>query len=75
MKSSIKIIKRSQDEEHKEEEDSKELKAPQGEKSVEQTTREVASTIKGWIAELQQRKRAQDHSFPPFSVATARQNT
>jgi hypothetical protein len=55
MKPSIKIIKRKQDE------DSNELKISESEKSVEQSRREMASTVKSWIAELQQRKRAQGH--------------
>jgi hypothetical protein len=75
MKSSIKIIKRAQDKQHKLEEDVKELELSDNAKSVEQLTREMASNIKGWIADLQQRKRDQNHSFPPFIVATANQNT
>ena len=75
MKSSIKIVKRKQTEKHKQDEDSNELKTAETEKSVDQTSREMASTIKGWIAELQQRKRSQGHSLPRFTVATASQNT
>jgi hypothetical protein len=64
MKSSIKIIKQKRDE------DSTELKTSEGEKSVEQSTREMVTTVKSWIVELQQRKRAQASSFPqPSAVA------
>lgn len=72
MKSSIKIIKRKQNE------DAIDLKTAEGEKSVEQSTREMVSTVKGWIAELQQRKRAQSQSFSHltvFAAAPANQNT
>jgi hypothetical protein len=66
MKSSIKIIKRKQDE------DSNELKGSEGERSVERSTREMVTTIKSWIIELQQRKRDQGHSFSDLPVtATA----
>ena len=70
MKPSIKIIKRRQDG------DSYEVKTAEGEKSVERSTREMASTVKSWIAELQDRKRAQSHSFPslPVIIDAARQN-
>ena len=72
MKSSIKIVKRKRDE------DSNDLKTSEGEKSVERSTREMVSTVKSWIAELQQRKRAQGHSFSDLSViatASPSQNT
>jgi hypothetical protein len=62
MQSSIKVIKRKQGEE------ANDLKTSAGEKSVEQNTREMVSTVKSWIAELQQRKRAQAHSFSPLPV-------
>ncbi len=66
MQSSIRVIKRKQGEE------AINLKTPAAEKSVEQNTREMVSTVKSWIAELQQRKRAQTHSFSPLPVmATA----
>ena len=62
---SIKIIKRKQDEV------SNELKRSQSERSAEGSTREIATTIKSWIAELQERKRAQQHSsFDPSITAT-----
>ncbi|HZE68299.1 MAG TPA: hypothetical protein VE135_02085 [Pyrinomonadaceae bacterium] len=57
MKSSVKIIKRTRGEL------SSELPTAEDEKSVEQSTREMVSTVKGWIAELQQRKRDQGHSY------------
>ena len=75
MNSSIKIVKRKQNEKYKPDRDSNELQTSEIEKSTDQSKREIASTIKGWIADLQQRKRAQDHSFPPFTVATASQNS
>jgi len=45
--------------------------------SVEPGTRELAKTVKRWIAELQQRKGAQVHSLPclPVITAAASQNT
>lgn len=55
MKSSIKIIKRNQSD------DSNNMKTCEAEKSVEQTTREMVSTVKSWITELQDRKRAERH--------------
>lgn len=57
MKSSIRIIK------HKRDDGSNDLKTSQGEKSVERSTLGIASTVKSWIAELHERKRAQVHSF------------
>lgn len=62
MKSSIRIIKRQGND------DSSDLKTPEGEKSIEQTTREIVSTVKSWIAETQQRKRAQSQSFSHLTV-------
>lgn len=58
MNSLIKVIKRKQDE------DSDGSKASEGAKSVERSTREMVSTVKSWIAELQQRKRAHGSWFP-----------
>ena len=67
MKSSIKIIKRK-------DADSIDLKTPavekSGKESVEQSTREMVSTVKSWIAELQQRKRGQVHGFSGLPVIT-----
>ena len=66
MKSPVKIIKRKRDD------DSTDLKTSEGEKSVERSTLDMASTVKSWIAELQERKRAQSHSFPHLTeLATA----
>ena len=65
MKSSIKIIK------HKQDEDPKDLKPSESENSVERSTRDMVSVVKSWIDELQQRKRAQVHSFPSFPMITA----
>ena len=65
MKSAIKIIKRKQDH------DSNNLPTSNAEQSVEQSTREMVSTVKGWIAQLHQRKRAEPHSFPPLPAVVA----
>lgn len=58
MKAAIKIIKRKQDNE------SNDLAGPSGGQSAERSTREMVSTVKSWIVELQQRKRTEPHSFP-----------
>jgi hypothetical protein len=69
MTSAIKIIKRKQAG------DSNNLATCNSEQSVEQSTREMVSTVKSWIAELQQRKRAETHSFPSLpAVVTARRS-
>ncbi len=71
MNSSIKIVKRKRDE------NPNDLKTSDAEQSVERT-REMVSTVKSWIAELQQRKRDQGHSFSNLTViatAPASQNT
>ena len=60
MKSTVKIVKRKQGE------DENDLKTAQHQKSVERATREVVSTVKGWISELKQRKSGQSHSFAPL---------
>jgi len=77
MKSPIKVVKRKQDESLKRDEDANELKTPETEASTERGPSDIASTVKGWIVELQQRKRAQSHSFPrlPIIVNTASPNT
>ena len=62
MKPSIRIIKRQSAE------DSNESKTFEGEKSVERSERETARNVKGWIAELQDRKRTERHSFQSLSV-------
>jgi hypothetical protein len=71
MRPSIKIIRRKRDE-------ATDLTPVESEKSVEQSTREMVSTVKSWVAELQQRKRAQALVFPGLPVIAAaqvRQNT
>jgi hypothetical protein len=68
MKSTVKIVKRKQGE------DENDLKTTKPQKSVELATREVVSTVKGWISELKQRKRGQSHSFaplPPIGISPA----
>ena len=77
MKSSIRVIKRKSDEKHEEGQDSKELKNRDLEKAVAETTREIASTVKSWIDELQKRKRAQVVSLPrwPVIADAANQNS
>ena len=65
MKSPIKIIKR------KLKEDSSELKTPESMRPAEPNTREMVSTVKSWIAELQQRKNAQSRSFSQLPVIAA----
>ena len=62
MKPSVRVIKQNR------EEQPKESTPPQGEKSVERSTREMVSTVKSWIVALQQRKRLQGHSFVPLPV-------
>lgn len=57
MNASIKIVKRKRDEEPND------LKTSAPEKSAERSTREMVSTLKSWIAELQKRNRAQSRSF------------
>ena len=63
MKSSIKIIKRKRDGKAKDSE------TAESEKPVERGTREMVSTVKSWIAELQQRKSGQTRSFSPLTAA------
>ena len=67
MRTSIKVIKPNRPEA------TREVLTPQLEKSVEQTTREIVSTVKSWIAELQDRKRNQRHSFALLPVAASAQ--
>jgi hypothetical protein len=57
MKSAIKIVKRNQDQQPCE------AQICIREQSVEQSTREIVNTVKRWIVEVQQRKRAQVHSL------------
>jgi hypothetical protein len=71
MKTSIRIIKRKQCEA------SNELETSGAEKSVAQSTREMANTVKGWVAEFRQRERAQSHHLIRLNAAftTAGRNT
>lgn len=70
VKSSIRVIKRRQDA------DESDFKTSEDEISVERSTREMVSTVKSWIAELQERKRTQAHSFSRLTATTpAQQNT
>lgn len=55
MNSGIKIIKRNRTGE------SQNSPLPQDEKTGRQSEREIAGTVKNWIAELAQRKRADEH--------------
>jgi hypothetical protein len=56
MKSSIRIIKR------KSNDNSNESRIGKTEKTAERSTREMVSTVKSWIIELQQKRRAQGHT-------------
>ncbi len=71
MKTSIRIIKRGQCE------TSNELKSSGAEKSVAQSTREMANTVKSWVADLRQRERTQSHPLlrPTAAVTPASRNT
>lgn len=55
MNSGIKIIKRNRTE------GSQNSPLRQDEKTVQQKEREIAGTVKNWIAELAQRRRADEH--------------
>ena len=57
MKSSIKIIKRKQND------NSNESRNGKAEKTAERNTREMVSTVKTWIYEMQQKRRAQGHTL------------
>ena len=67
MRTSIRIIKRGQ------REASNGPEASGAETSVEQRTRELANTVKSWVAEFQQRERARSHPLvrPPASVTAS----
>jgi hypothetical protein len=73
MKTSIRIIKRGQYE------TSNELKTTGAGKSVEQSTREMANTVKSWVTEFRQgeMERAQSHPLirPTAAVTNASRNT
>src|SRR5947207_4733803 len=60
MKSAVKIIKRGQNK------ISTEVLAGQGEEVAAQSAREIAKTIKGWISELQQRRRDEQAASSVF---------
>ena len=55
MNSGIKIIKRNRTEE------SQNSALRQDEKTVRQIEREITGTVKNWIAEMAQRRRADEH--------------
>ena len=57
MNSRVRIVKRERND------GLKDTRAHQGEKTGRQTVREIESTVKGWVAELQQRKRARRDAF------------
>jgi hypothetical protein len=57
MNSRVRIIKRERNE------SLNDFQANPIEKTDRQTVREIVSTVKGWVAELQQRKRAGEHMF------------
>ena len=60
MKSSIRVIKKDGQSVNQE--------TPEDKKAAEPNDRKVASTVKSWIAELHQRKRAHSHSFTALTV-------
>ena len=60
MNSAVRILKCGRSEA------SEDLKSDRGEKSGQQTTRELVSTIKGWIAELEQRRREEERAGATF---------
>jgi hypothetical protein len=57
MNSRVRIVKRERNE------SLNDFQANQREKTDQQTVREIAGTVKSWVAELQQRKRAGVHMF------------
>jgi hypothetical protein len=64
MKTSVRVIK------HNSIEPDHDLKSTAA-KSVETSTREIVSTVKSWIEEMQLRKRTQIHSFSALTVAAS----
>ena len=56
MNSAVRILKRGRNE------GLKDLKAGQDKKTRQQSTREIVSTIKSWIAELEQRHRDEERT-------------
>jgi len=65
MKSGIKIIKRGRTDE------SQNAPVPQDEKTGPQSEREIAGTVKNWIAEWAQQRRAAEHIARTRFLATA----
>jgi hypothetical protein len=65
MKSSIRIIKRKQGE------DESDFQIPgrkqPAERQPRESTREMVSNVKSWIAELKQRRTSERRSFSPFA--------
>jgi hypothetical protein len=60
MNSSVRLIKRGGNDRLKS------VRANQSEKAGPQATREIVSTVKGWIAELKQRQRGDDRRYAAF---------
>lgn len=58
MNSNVRIVKRERNE------GLKDSQANESEKTGPQTVREIESTVKAWVAELQQRKRAGRANVP-----------
>jgi hypothetical protein len=56
MKSSVKVIKGGRNS------GVSELKSNSEEKTVRESTREIVSTVKGWIGELEKRHRAEQRA-------------
>jgi hypothetical protein len=63
MKTSIRLIKRGQCEAPNK------LETSGAKKSVEQSTREMANTVKSWVAEFRQTERAQSHHLIRLNAA------
>ncbi len=59
MNSAVRLIKRGN-------EGLKDVPAHQGGKTDRQSTREIVSTVKGWIAELEKRQRAEERKSVHF---------
>ena len=57
MSSRVRIVKRGRNEALKD------SQANEREKTDQLSTREIAATVKGWVAELQQRKRVRRGAF------------
>ena len=57
MNSRVRIVKRERNE------SLNDFQACQKEKTDQQRLREIVSTVKSWVAESQQRKRAGEHMF------------